>query len=82
MLNMPIWNAEKGVGSFLTFDMGEKILKILPNGDPYYRGIIHLWIYLCKWEILIDGKLVLDGDASDEDIKASMKYFLTKKLFQ
>ena len=77
------WDAEKGIGSFLTFEFGE------PHLDTWERyrlkdsirekrrsvavhGDWHLWIYLCDWEISSQGQLKASSQSSKRQIERAM----------
>ena len=45
-----IWQVKKGVGSFVTFDMGKKLKRTTKNDKEVVSGSIHLWIYMCEWQ--------------------------------
>ena len=74
-LNLPIWQAQKGTGSFITFEMGEKAMLANKDGTPYLRGSVHLWIYLCDWEIRRQGKILAKSDGSDDEIASAVNNF-------
>ena len=73
------WNAQKGFGSFITFDFGEPLLNInetdrVRNGVKehirrvHVRGDWHLWIYLCDWTIVTQGKIIATETSKTRDI--------------
>lgn len=72
----PIWQAKKGHGSFLTFDMGNKSIFKKPNGKEYAKGDIHLWIYQCEWVIWQKEKDLCHSESSNEEIDSVMKLFV------
>ncbi|MFW7382197.1 MAG: hypothetical protein ACOH5I_25575 [Oligoflexus sp.] len=62
----PVWQAKKGHGSFLTFDMGEKIERTYETkAGSYLVGSEHLWIYMCQWKLLKGDRLLLDSQTID-----------------
>jgi hypothetical protein len=77
------WDAEKGYGSFLTFEFGEPHLDIW---DRYrskdgirekIRGVAihgdwHLWIYVCDWEIYWHDTLKANSQSASQDIIRAM----------
>lgn len=77
------WSAQKGYGSFLTFEFGD------PHVDIYekYRtkdgirelrrltavhGDWHLWIYLCDWVVYTHGKVKAKSSSRTRDIDRAM----------
>lgn len=58
-----IWQAKKGHGSFLTFDMGKKLEKRYElKPGSYFKGSHHLWIYMCDWKLIDHDTVVLDSE--------------------
>lgn len=53
----PCWAAERGYGSFLTFDFGARTTRAGRWG-PHEVGEIHLWIYMAAWNLKVDGRRV------------------------
>ena len=53
----PCWDAQRGYGSFLTFDFGAR-RTIAGRRGPFETGEIHLWIYLAAWNLKVDGRRV------------------------
>jgi hypothetical protein len=80
VVNIPIWQAKKGVGSFITFDMGEKVTQTKRNGSKSVTGKIHLWIYLCDWTILSNGKIIIQSDSSEDDIVKAIDMFIGRNI--
>jgi hypothetical protein len=76
----PVWQAKKGVGSFLTFDMGKQIEKKKRDGTIYFQGSIHLWIYLCDWVIFLRGNEIADNNSEDSEIKEAVQNFIGKSI--
>ena len=66
-LPLAIWSVNKGLGSFLTFDAGEKIIKKKKGKEIKYVGQLHIWIYLCDWELYYYTNILLSSEI--EDIK-------------
>jgi len=79
-LNLSVWQAKKGTGSFLTFDMGERVAIKRKDGTTFDRGSFHLWIYLCDWEISVNGNVLARSDAIDADIGKAVKSFDGQKI--
>ncbi len=59
--------ADKGHGSFLTFDM-------VPNSDSQSDFILarrthqlHFWVYLCRWVLRRDGEILLLSEEMDDE---------------
>ena len=51
------WQAKRGYGTFLTFELGGRVPR------PTRRGMIdggefHLWIYFAEWNLKVDGRRV------------------------
>lgn len=61
--NLPstIWKAQKGHGSFVTFEMGKKIF-VKEDGLEKSRGSFCLWLYLCYWSIYKYDDLLIDSN--------------------
>jgi hypothetical protein len=53
----PCWRAERGYGSFLTFDFGARQTRAGRRG-PIEVGEIYLWIYMAAWNLKVDGRRV------------------------
>ena len=77
------WNAQKGYGSFLTFQFGEPHLEIwerdrVRNGvkehirsvDVY--GSWHLWIYMCDWVITAQNQIIATQSSKAKNIHRAM----------
>lgn len=73
------WDVKKGVGSFITFEFGER-LTIKKNNESIERGSIHLWIYLCDWEIFNLNKSILCSDNLSDATSDLIKIFIGKRL--
>lgn len=70
-----VWNAKKGHGSFITFDLGRLVEKKEGKGPE-----LHLWVYMCDWRILCDEKLLLSSSVIDDKNKQLLSCFSAKKL--
>ncbi|MBA3237994.1 MAG: hypothetical protein H0T62_06540 [Parachlamydiaceae bacterium] len=79
-LKTPIWQVKKGHGSFLTFDMGEKISGNKKDGTIFYSGSIHLWIYMCDWKVLSNGKEILQSGDDDSTMNIALNIFANKEI--
>ncbi len=75
----PIWKVKKGNGSFITFDMGEKVTYKKKNGSECFTGSIHLWVYLCDWIVVNSGKIILQSENSEEQIISGLNSLKIKK---
>ena len=53
----PCWAAERGYGSFLTFDFGARTTRV-GRLRTYEVGEVHLWIYMAAWNLKVDGRRV------------------------
>ncbi len=58
---------KKGHGSFLTFDMGEKISGNKKDGTIFYSGSIRLWIYMCDWKVISNDEEILAWFRNDQN---------------
>ncbi len=85
------WNAQKGFGSFITFDFGEPLLNInekdrVRNGVKehirrvHVRGAWHLWIYLCDWTIIAHSKTIATESSKTRDIHRATNRLNGQKL--
>lgn len=54
----PVWGVSRGVGSFLTVELGPQ--QETADKDP--RGAWHLWVYMADWRIE-EGDRILVGSA-------------------
>jgi len=59
------WGFKLGIGSFMTIDLGEKILNER-NGVVY--GEWHLWIQCCAWRIDKNKKMWIGSEDNRESI--------------
>ncbi len=57
-----IYNAKKGIGSFVTFDVNHLSL------IPFDRYFMHIWIYLCDWKVFKNKEEILNSDEQSERI--------------
>ena len=51
------WQAKRGYGTFITFDLGACVTKHGPWG-AIESGEFHLWIYFAEWNLKADGRRV------------------------
>jgi hypothetical protein len=79
-LNIPIWQVERGHGSFLTFEMGEKNSGKRKDGTIFYSGSIHLWIYLCDWKVINNDKEILHSEADECTMNTVLNVFKNKEI--
>lgn len=63
--NRTVWRAQKGVGTFLTLDIGARHLEKNPDGSTIERSDLHFWVYLCDWTMRRKGHLILASSRSD-----------------
>ncbi|MBA3915209.1 MAG: hypothetical protein H0X25_15440 [Acidobacteriales bacterium] len=74
------WKAELGVGSFLTFEFGKRVLE-----DGHQHGEWHLWISLANWELHHNARKLADSDAHRTVISVAVRRLkqapLTEVLF-
>jgi hypothetical protein len=77
------WNAQKGYGSFLTFEFGEPQLETreidrVRNGvkehirSVHIYGSSHLWIYMCDWSITAQNQIVATQSSKAKIIHQAM----------
>lgn len=75
LLPAQVWNAKKGEGSFITFDMG-KLVEIKRKNSKVPKGAqLHLWIYMCDWVLLKNGNVILTSDEISENNKSKLDIF-------
>jgi hypothetical protein len=67
------WSAKRGHGTFLTFEIGERLVEDTKRG-PREVGAYHLWIYLAQWKI-VAGHNSADWDSSNEEIDQLLQQF-------
>lgn len=78
------WAAEKGYGSFLTFEFGQPNLDIWEKyrskdglrekrRSVAVHGDWHLWIYLCDWQIYSRDEVRATSHSSTRDIQRAMR---------
>lgn len=65
--------ARKGVGSFLTFDVGRQ------HGSKAVADL-HLWIYLCDWELDHLGKPLLSSSSAADAFPAALDELVGQDL--
>jgi hypothetical protein len=46
----PCWAAKRGHGSFLTFDLGDRVTRVTKRGSREV-GAFHLWVYMAEWTL-------------------------------
>jgi hypothetical protein len=56
--------AKQGVGSFVTIDIGTEHTERSPDGAERRIADLHVWIYLCDWELTKRGTVVLSSASS------------------
>jgi hypothetical protein len=69
VVGLPAWSVRRGYGSFVTLEFGET--RATPHGHPP-RGDGHLWIYCCRWRLLIGGTQIACDESSDAEIDAAV----------
>ncbi len=86
VLPASIWSASKGVGSFLTFDMDEKVKEVIKRKGQektIYTGKVHLWIYLAEWKLYKNDLILLDSNSEDEkEYENILKSFIGLNLLR
>ena len=75
-----VWAVKKGVGSFVTIDVGRKHLDTAPKGDVRHISDLRLWIYLCDWQLLRGGVLVLASNSADSDFAIALNGLVGTEL--
>lgn len=71
-LDQPIWQANKGHGSFLTFDMGKRLISKNKDGIEFFSGSTHLWIYLCDWKLTINNQIIAQNEYCANEIISAL----------
>lgn len=64
----PIWAAYRRVGSFIYFNMGERVEVTSPQRPSHYVGKLILVVHLCHWKLFDDDKEVLNSYCEDDNI--------------
>jgi hypothetical protein len=92
LLGLPCWGVKSGYGTFLTLEFGEprehifgplksdsknsKVRELLAKRQVFVHGEWHLWIYCCRWRVLVGDEVVgfsdLDGSTKDWMEKAAV----------
>jgi len=63
----PLWNAKKGRGSFLIFEVGEKVER---NG--VVQGEYSFWIYCCHWRLNNGDILAANSESPEKKIETAV----------
>lgn len=79
-LKIPVWQVQKGHGSFLTFDMGKKNSSKKKDGTFFESGSVHLWIYLCDWKVLKNGQEILHSESDPSTAEKVLNIFNNKEI--
>lgn len=69
------WRAERGHGSFLTFDFGQRV-----SGPYRDRGEWHLWIYFGDWTLSEPDKVLATDSDDHAVIEAAAGRFAGSRL--
>ncbi len=83
------WNVKPGYGTFLTLEFGKpqeeflgpikcnskipKVRALLAKRHVFVHGEWHLWIYCCRWRVLVNDELV-----GFSDLEGSTKEWMQK----
>lgn len=59
-----VWAAKKGVGTFVTLDLGAKV-KSSPGASTH--GALHIWIQYCDWRLVSGQAESLSSYSASED---------------
>lgn len=80
MPSRKVWAVARGVGSFVTIDIGRK--HDLQTSDGVHKQIsdLHIWIYLCDWKLMSDGEVVLLHDSPAESFSAILAAVIGTEL--
>ncbi len=66
LIGQKAWNVSLGVGSFLTFEFGEKVKK---TDERYAHGEWHLWIQFCEWILKEDKAVLAENESPRSEIR-------------
>lgn len=76
--NRRIWAARKGVGSFVTLDVGGR--HEAKPGAGADTADLHLWVHLCDWELVKDGAVVLSSSSAERAFSAPLDRLVDQEL--
>jgi hypothetical protein len=62
------WRVKLGVGSFLTFEFGQRI-----KTHGHFHGQWHLWIYLSNWSLFHRDRRLADSDSDRKVIETAIR---------
>ena len=62
------WKAKLGVGSFLTFEFGQRV-----KANGHVHGQWHLWVYLSNWKLFHGDRQLVDSDTDRKLIAISIR---------
>lgn len=66
-----VWSAKKGVGTFITIDIGAETQEVI-NGRMVKYGTLHLWVQYCSWSLLYKEKILLSSDSPTADYERAL----------
>jgi len=64
--------AKRGVGSFVTIDVGAKHSRRARDGTSENVADLHVWIHLCDWELVKRGDVLLSSDAPEDAFSSAL----------
>lgn len=88
LLGLPCWLTRLGHGSFVTIEFGQPVLDIreprlapvdIDGATPtsmqrsaYIHGQWHLWLYLCRWSVALDGTQLAHSESDGITINRAL----------
>ncbi|MGL4609049.1 MAG: hypothetical protein ACRCYY_05100 [Trueperaceae bacterium] len=76
LLNQKVWQIQLGIGSFITFDFGER--QVVEPGRE--RGAWHLWVYCCAWRLDHHDTFLVASEDKREKLEKTIQALNNKTL--
>jgi hypothetical protein len=68
VINMRPWRVRLGVGSFVTFEFGDKV-----RAHGRVHGTWHLWIYMAAWSLVRNGRELANSDSERPTMSVALR---------
>ena len=75
-----VWRARKGIGSFVTIDLGKRCVAAREDGSEEETADLNLWVHLCDWDLTKRGQTVLTSDSHESAFDGALAALLSTDL--